>query len=236
MTLRFFAGWAQNGVSGGRLLKALGISIVFCIVLAEVMRLVHEVSSWNMIYVAALIHGFIGIGWVNYAKSHEVAAISFGVRIDQLVKRLRFAPPFLIVVVVVIAGMLTSDGIQAVPWTWALVLSVTLIPIVEEWVYRVGLSSVLQKFLPGFWGIYVSALAFSWMHSQPSVERIVAGETGLFLGPFLLAIVCDLLYRVTKKISVAIALHISCNLTVVIFTATDSRWFDWLHFLYLESS
>lgn len=106
------------------------------------------------------------------------------------------------------------------------------IPFVEEWVFRGGLSVVLKRWIGVFPGIYLSAIAFSMVHGIPTVDRVLSGHIGLFVGPLILSIVCDLLVLLSGSLRPAIALHMACNSTVIIFQIFDSRWLEWLKILY----
>lgn len=114
--------------------------------------------------------------------------------------------------------------------SWQLILWV---PIVEELALRVGLGSLLKRVGGRLWGGYFSMLAFTLLHSQPSLERVLAGQLSLPWGPFLLALCCELLYGWSNRIMPAILLHMACNATAVVFSwGGGEHWFQILAFLY----
>ncbi len=106
------------------------------------------------------------------------------------------------------------------------------VPIVEELVFRFGLSSFLQSRLGRLLGIYLTSLIFALAHGD------VQSAYGILplppLGPFLLAFFADLIYWRGKSIWGAIIFHSACNATPLIFQAIDARWLDWLKLLYLR--
>lgn len=114
------------------------------------------------------------------------------------------------------------------PW-----LVVVMVPIVEEVVFRKGVGSFIRKRWPGWGGIYLSALFFGALHTSPSFGRLVAGDVGVALGPFLLGIVCEILLMRTRLLMFPILFHSFCNGSIFIFSAIDGRWLDWLSILYV---
>ncbi len=107
------------------------------------------------------------------------------------------------------------------------------IPIVEELVFRVGISAYFRKRLGIIWGCYFSALLFALVHTQPTVAAWLNWQIGLPLGPLLLGLANEAIYVSSGRIIPAIVLHAVCNLTVVIFAIVDSRWLSWLSPFYL---
>ena len=87
-----------------------------------------------------------------------------------------------------------------------------LAPVVEEIVFRFGLSCSLSSIVGPFWGSYFSVISFSWLHSQPTIDRIISGSTFISPGPLVLGFCCTFLFQLFHSILPAIALHISCNL------------------------
>jgi len=117
---------------------------------------------------------------------------------------------------------------RSVPWAFVL-----WIPIVEEVVFRAGFGSVLRSRLGNFCGAWLSAVLFALVHAAPTISNLTAGQLGLPLGPFLLALACEALMIKSGRILPVVLLHAACNLTVFIFSQLDSRWLKWLGLLYL---
>lgn len=113
-----------------------------------------------------------------------------------------------------------------------LIASCSLIPLVEEIVFRGGVSRVLMRPQAGVWGAYLSALVFSVVHTTPSLERVISWQVGAPLGPFFLGLICEVLVRHSGSLIPAVAFHCACNATVLIFNTWSPGWFDRLALLY----
>jgi membrane protease YdiL (CAAX protease family) len=192
---------------------------------------------------AAGVNSLILIVIVLYFRCHLPKPIKPPVKwsltplAENLDKRpnLFFAPAFLVVIVTVLAatasrffGTSESRDISGFQVAW-----ITWIPVVEEVVFRVGLGNFLRRRLHFWLGTYFSILAFSVVHSLPTLDRVANLEISAPLGPMVLAVFCELIYVYSGKINPAIALHSACNATVVIFSLLDARWLDWLGLLYI---
>ena len=112
-------------------------------------------------------------------------------------------------------------------------VTIILVPIVEEVVFRLAIGGWIRAMWEGLGGYYLSALFFGTIHATPTIGRIVEGQVGVVLGPFLLALICEWLYYKTKSLLAPILFHGMCNGSVLIFMYTDPRWLDWLSFLYI---
>jgi len=106
------------------------------------------------------------------------------------------------------------------------------IPIIEEIVFRVGIGDTLRRIGGAFFGTYLSVIIFSYMHSYPTYERLLAGSTGIIVGPLLLAVCCEWIWLGSRRLGPIITFHAACNATIVIFSLTDSRWLTWLNVFY----
>lgn len=106
------------------------------------------------------------------------------------------------------------------------------IPIVEEIIFRAGIGNYFQMKFPGFWASYFSVLVFALAHSFPTIQNVIDLNLGLPLGPMLLGIVCELLYRKSGSLLVVIIFHAICNSSAVIYSVLDARWLIWLRGLY----
>jgi len=114
------------------------------------------------------------------------------------------------------------------PW-----LAVVLVPIVEEVVFRMGVGSLIRWRWNGWVGYYVSALFFSVLHTSPTMDRVLALKVGVALGPFLLGLFCEFLFKVTGRLFFPIIFHCICNASVYIFSYFDARWLGWFSVFYL---
>lgn len=207
------------------------------IALAE---LYHVVTPWvqEPWIGAAAVHSLIAVivmmrfrVWEDLSWREEMA------KIPGLIRWLRRWPltPAIVVVVgsTIMAWVSSRDGqatyraIGAAQIAW-----ICWIPVVEEWVFRLGVSRHMQR-LGGPWlGMYMSALVFSVVHTDPTLKHVLAGQVGLALGPFILALCNELLYKATGKRRSIIGLHAACNGTVVIFSLIDARWLERLGAFY----
>jgi len=109
----------------------------------------------------------------------------------------------------------------------------TLIPVVEEIVFRGGVSPFMSRFVGPGWGVWLAAIVFSLAHSQPTWARLMAFKVGLPLGPFLLGLCCDFLVRRWGRLWPAIIFHGCCNATVYIFSALSPAWLTHFNGLYM---
>ncbi|MBQ47330.1 MAG: hypothetical protein CMP10_07655 [Zetaproteobacteria bacterium] len=114
-----------------------------------------------------------------------------------------------------------------------ILLYIVVVPVVEELVFRGGLSRILTKYYGDFWGRYASVVIFAWVHSMPTLSDLVSLNTGIPLGPILLGAICEYMVKKTGRITLSIVTHAVCNGTVLIFALLDERWLDWLGFLYI---
>jgi membrane protease YdiL (CAAX protease family) len=145
-----------------------------------------------------------------------------------------FFPAALIVggaFILVILDRRDSIQTEGLEWQFAL-LSCSLIPIVEEIVFRGVLSPVLTHKNHPVWSMYFSALVFALAHSSPTISRVINLNVGVPIGVFLLGFICQWLYRRTSSLLPAISFHCACNLTVIIFTKYGSDWLRRLSILY----
>lgn len=109
---------------------------------------------------------------------------------------------------------------------------VLFIPFVEELVFRVGLGGALRRMGGNLWGGYFSAVLFSLAHSFPTWERLIGGQSGLVLGPLVLGVYLEWLWIKTGNFWAIWLFHAAANSTVFIFAHWDTRWFQWLDFLF----
>ena len=129
---------------------------------------------------------------------------------------------------VALEGVVVGKGYSV----WDVCKVVVWIPIVEELVFRVGVGGVMRRAGGPLLGGYFSALFFGFMHSLPSMERVLAGNVGIAFGPFLLGIICEYLYVKRGRVLPIVLFHAACNATVFIFGVVDERWLEWLAVFY----
>ena len=132
--------------------------------------------------------------------------------------------PTLILVVALSAGMMSSLGRGYSLHFSQYLLSVVLVPIAEEILFRVGLWGWLGPVSNGA-RIYLTSVSFAALHSASNSWPI---------GPFLLGVLSQVILLRGGGLLTAILLHMACNATVVIFLALDPRWLDWLSVFYLH--
>jgi membrane protease YdiL (CAAX protease family) len=97
-------------------------------------------------------------------------------------------------------------------------LMITWVPLVEEITYRQGLSGWCRNLLnsDGLWGSYFSALIFALLHGMFFADFTIDNMLQLILGPFVLAIVAEFLYRNSGEIASCVVLHSCCNLCALV--------------------
>ena len=111
--------------------------------------------------------------------------------------------------------------------------TLTIIPLVEEIVFRGAISPLLGRFVGGSWAVWFSAIVFSMAHTIPTWGRVVGFKIGLPLGPFLLAIACDFIIRRWGRSWPAVFFHGACNGTVYVFNYVNPSWIRHFGALYM---
>jgi membrane protease YdiL (CAAX protease family) len=111
--------------------------------------------------------------------------------------------------------------------------TLTVIPLAEELVFRMGITPFISRFSGARWGPWYSAIIFSVAHTNPTLARWIGLKIGLPIGPFLLAICCDLIVRRWGRIWPATVFHAACNATVYIFGWINPSWLMKLDGLYM---
>ena len=178
---------------------------------------------------AALFHTFLGIGvlFAFYFWPNLRAPMVYRHALLKRHPHLIYMPAAFVFLVSILLALWKAAPPYHEPYlSIRSVLSISLVPISEEVCYRLGLSRLLSCIGGRFWGGYFSILIFTMMHGLPSFERIYNLDVGFFLGPFLLAISCELLFAWSNRLFPAILLHMACNSTGVIFALTGGYWLD----------
>lgn len=145
-----------------------------------------------------------------------------------------FAPALAVLILALMASLFSRWVIHGAPQplpagelAWIL-----YVPLVEEIVFRGGITSVFSRFAPHIWAAWFSSMTFALVHADPTASRLMMGKVGLAIGPFLLGLSCEVLVRLTGRLLPGILFHAACNATVWIFAKIDPRWLDWLGILY----
>jgi membrane protease YdiL (CAAX protease family) len=220
----------NRSLTFSRLVGTLALIFVSGVVLAHFYQLVAFAVGSTRVS-AAIIHLALGIGALSMLKRH--------LRPDKLMvlPNLWLLSPALVILLGSIALALGSTLIappsHRLPIAHEQWVSILVIPVIEEIFFRGVLGVALRNQLGNLWGGYYSALLFSWVHSLPTLDRISIGQSGLVFGPLLLGLMCEvLMVRGNGRIIPPTALHMVCNATVPVFALIDSRWLQWLSFLY----
>ncbi len=150
-----------------------------------------------------------------------------------------YLPGLLVFFAALLMGLLMSLGkfemgkMSEIATVQSLFIICVIVPISEEFVFRIGLTSLTSKIGGLFWGSFFSVLVFTSLHMVSSWEELFQGNFGGNpLGPFLLGVLAEIIYRKWNNIFAAIFFHMACNLTPYIFYVTEPRWLKWLSALY----
>jgi membrane protease YdiL (CAAX protease family) len=153
---------------------------------------------------------------------------------DAGIRKLALFAAFIYLGVLGMMGLLSRLFVPgAPPLEWPapdglLLLTGVWIPVIEECIFRGAVGRWLQTKLGAYWGIYLSAIFFAALHSSPPQSWMPP------IGPFLLALCCELIVRISGRLAPAILLHACCNASPLVFALLDARWLGWLSELYLD--
>jgi len=149
--------------------------------------------------------------------------------------RVVYLPSLVVVFFILLCLCISSfiGGAVASEVPWVMWLTVLWVPVIEEVLFRAGISRFLRKIGGHMWGGYFSAILFALVHTIPSAQNFANFNVGIPLGPLFLGLACEALYICRGKILPVIMLHMVCNLSVLVFTYLDTRWFTWLRYFYL---
>lgn len=114
------------------------------------------------------------------------------------------------------------------PMAWIL-----CVPFVEEIFFRGGIGAWYRRLMPGIAAGWLASATFALAHSGLTLSHIAQGQVGLPLGPFLLGLLCEILYILSGSLVPPIAVHVAANATVTIFQVLDVRWLEWLSLFYI---
>jgi membrane protease YdiL (CAAX protease family) len=124
-----------------------------------------------------------------------------------------------------------QEPFHAIP-IWRLMAFCLWVPIVEEILFRGYFSHAFRTKMGIGIGTYMSALLFSFIHSDASIEGIVTGAAGITLGPLFLALSAEAIYAISKRLEYAIILHGLCNLSAWLVGTSRPELLENLWFFY----
>ena len=186
--------------------------------------------------VRAWMPSWIVIGLINSAIS--VALLVLNPKMRAYLDRRRasgwaWLPALAILIGSFVLALTSQTPRPARPIAWTyFVGSCTWIPVVEEIVFRGGVSPLFRRVTNPLWSAYFSSLVFAFAHNVPTFYRLVRLDVGIPLGPFLLGLCCEGLVFWTRSLWPGIAFHCACNATVLVFTLMAPGWLDRLSWLY----
>ncbi|MBM4250616.1 MAG: CPBP family intramembrane metalloprotease [Deltaproteobacteria bacterium] len=179
---------------------------------------------------AAAVNSALALAALTLLRLNTRGLLSAGTRIA-------YVPALAVVVGSMALAKLTGRD-QAVALStaeiWSFAGSILWIPVIEELVFRGGVSQMFKAKLSPLWSAWFSAVIFTMVHGAPTLERLMSGNVGFALGAFLLALCCEALVYFSHSLLPAIAFHAACNATVMIFGILSPQWLAWLGPLYLK--
>jgi membrane protease YdiL (CAAX protease family) len=223
---------SRAAISPSRFLVLCAVSITIAILLGECYQFVQHKTGQNPWRAALIAHLVLALIFTAIRKPVREALQFRGGSI------IAYVPAFLVLIGAYLLA--NSGGHQPTGFQISsrseliyIVCTLTIIPLVEEMVFRTGISPFLNRLGDGWWSIWFSALVFSIAHTNPSFERVMSLSAGVPLGPFLLGICCDFIVRRWGRLWPAVFFHASCNATVYIFSSLNPSWLDRLGHLYM---
>ena len=215
-----------------RFLWAVSVSLAIAVALGETYAFFIDklvVSPWIAILAAHCLLAAVLLKWSQPLRE------SFRLRGGPLMPWL--AAPLVLTGALFLGILTRSDSMKySLAASSDLVYAVatlTVIPMVEEVIFRGGISPFLARFVGGSWAVWFAAIVFSMAHTLPTFGRLVGFKVGLPLGPFLLAICCDFIVRRWGRIWPAVFFHSACNGTVYVFNYVNPSWMRHFGGLYM---
>jgi membrane protease YdiL (CAAX protease family) len=214
-------------ISPRQILSLFAVALFFTLSLGTIYNF-HSASSLESWQFIAVVNTVLGLVFLVARQRWQLDVPS------RVRPWLWFLPSLLFLLIVLLAPTISrnfgSPTVQSpAPYWLAFVLWV---PVVEELVFRGLIGRVMRRLGSPLWAGYFSALTFALMHTLPTWESMLAFKMGLPVGPLVLGGICEYLYYKSGKIVVPMLFHAVANFSVVVFSMMDSRWFDWLNFLY----
>jgi len=205
-------------------------TVVFATTLSELFYICSETLFIRFWLIAALFHSLISVLFFKTRGCHQ----------EVVAKKNRRFVGYLPHIFILSTSMLLVI-LSRVFWPPALVSRISLltiasvlwIPFVEEFAYRGYFGRYFRRYGGSFYGGYFSAVFFALMHANLRWEGVFQGEIWLPMGPFLLGLVNEFLWSRFASWWMIISFHIVCNMSVLIFSFFDSRWFYWLSYLFI---
>ncbi len=184
--------------------------------------------------------------WIGVLTAHAVlSVIIFLIRKPVRVSlKLRGGPllpwlagPLVLLGAYLLAVLSERDGVPYAPRGSSEIIyavaTLTVIPLVEEIVFRGGVSPFLSRFTGPWISVWLAAIVFSMAHTSPTWNRLIVLKVGLPFGPFLLGLCCDMIVRRWGRLWPAVLFHASCNGTVYIFSTINPTWLRHFGGLYM---
>lgn len=119
-------------------------------------------------------------------------------------------------------------------WSYAALLSLTLVPVIEEVMFRFFLTRFIGHFSSSIMASYLSVIVFAAAHGLPVYEWSDIALVSVPLGPLLMGGICEWLFYRYKNLVYPIFFHACANSTVFVFSLIDKRWLEWLKLFYLS--
>ena len=194
-------------------------------------------TLWNLvIFLVLLIFFFKDIrGWAYLLPKFKIRKskmiFNFFLKYPAMVGVCYFT-----VILMLAASTWFLTGSRQIAWELdyrAFVLTVILVPIVEELLFRGLVTNLFFKISGSSWAAYFSVLCFTALHGVGSPADVFTLNIALPLGPLLLGAACELLRFFGFSLIAPVALHMAANATIFIFSVLDSRWLDWLSVFYI---
>lgn len=215
--------------SSFRLIASLILSIALGLLLGFLYASIAKTYDYAWLLIVCL-HSVLGLAFVKFLAASRATMPKSSAYLSLCPAALVLIGSFLIST---ITRHLIPGAIPETPFLDAKLLAIVVwVPWAEELLFRGGLGRIFEYYLGSWWGSYNSSLVFALAHASGAVNSI--GLPIIPAGPFLLGMLCSYIYRKTGRLSGAIALHMACNTTPIIFSYLDPRWLEWLQSLYLR--
>ncbi len=215
-------------------LKLILLTLVLGVILGEIYSRVVGIGGFTSpMLTIAVVNFFLCIPFFVYYRLKDSYSVKAFLPITSSSLK-PFIPSVLICLFIATCILLSSLIGDPTPGNlnsdiW---LSVLLVPLVEETLFRGGFSKIFRSIGDKWRGIYFSSIFFSFCHTLPTFSSFMELDLGLLLGPFLLGIICEYIYSKSNSLIPCVIFHMSCNLSVAVFYWFDTRWFSWLSYFY----
>lgn len=133
-----------------------------------------------------------------------------------------------------LSSLISEGETMRVNWSHMAML-VCVVPVIEEIIFRFGVSKIFVRISGEALGRYFSIVLFTAAHSLPFYNVDELWSLSLPVGPLFLAIICEYLMWRYNHLALPIVFHSCANLTPFIFSSLDARWLNWLSMFYLQN-